>query len=252
MWPYRRRSSRQVLADLQFALRPVARPNPLVIMWRWRYELGLVTGLPAAMIILGRAVGAVWAVVILAALAHLIVLWPAARRLLVAQAWCVITAHRVRTGCAQAWIHSRNGKIPVVLITSRRPYGQSVWLWCRAGTSAEDFVVARRHLAAACWARAVYVTPDARFAHLVTLHVVRHPDWPLPEDPDGPGNGLAGPQTPPEPPAAGRRPWRLMARHGHHRLRGVTSGYYAAARVERDAQASSATSTAARPGHPAG
>ena len=203
MWPYRRRSSRQVLADLQFALRPVARPNPLVIVWRWRYELGLVTGLPAAMIILGRAVGAVWAVGILAALTHLIVLWPAARRLLVAQAWCVITAHRVRTGCAQAWIHSRNGKIPVVLITSRRSYGQSVWLWCRAGTSAEDFVVARRQLAAACWARAVHVTPDARFAHLVTLHVVRHPDWPLPEDPDGPGNGLAGPQTPPEPPAAG-------------------------------------------------
>ena len=186
MWPNRRRSSRQVLSDLQFALSSVARPNPLAILWRWRYELALLTGLPAVVIILMRAVGTIWAVVILAALAHLIVLWPAARRLLVDQAWCVITAHRVRTGCAQAWIHSRNGKIPVVLMTSRQPYGQSVWLWCRAGTSAEDFVVARDRIAAACWARAVYVTTDERFAHMVTLHVIRCPDWPLPDGPGGP------------------------------------------------------------------
>jgi len=211
MWPYRRRNSRRVLSDLQFALTSVARPNPLVIMWRWRYELGLVTGLPAAVIVLMRAVGAVWAVVILAALAHLIVLWPAARRSLVDQAWCVITAHRVRTGCAQAWIHSRNGKIPVVLITRSELYGQSVWLWCRAGTIAEDFVVARRRLAAACWARAVYVTTDQRFAHLVTLHVIRHPDWPLPDDSGGPGDGPADLSTPPEPPPAGAGgPWLAM------------------------------------------
>jgi hypothetical protein len=203
MWPYRRRSSRQVLSELQLALRSVARPNPLVIMWRWRYELGLVTGLPATVIILVRAAGTGWAVIILAALAHLIVLWPAARRLLAAQAWCVITAHRVRTGCAQAWIHSRNGKIPIVLLTRSQPYGQSIWLWCRAGTTAEDFVEARGQLAAACWARAVFVTPDERFAHLVTLHVIRHPDWPLPDDPGGPGDGPTDLQTPPQPPLAG-------------------------------------------------
>ena len=27
----------KVLADLQFVLNPVARPNPVVIAWRWRY-----------------------------------------------------------------------------------------------------------------------------------------------------------------------------------------------------------------------
>lgn len=203
MCPDRRRSNRQVLSELQLALRSVARPNPLVIMWRWRYELGLVTGMPAAVIILVRAAGIAWAVVILAALVHMIVLWPEARRLLVAKAWCVITAHRVRTGCAQAWIHSRNGKIPVVLMTRSQPYGQSVRLWCRAGTIAEDFVEARSRLAAACWARAVVVTPDERFAHLVTLHVIRHPDWPLPDDPGRPGDEPTDLQTPPQPPPAG-------------------------------------------------
>jgi hypothetical protein len=114
MRPYRPRSTREALASFQFALGTVARPSPFVIAWRWRYELGLTAGLPLAVIGLVHAVGAGWAIGVIAALAHAIVLWPAARRLLVAQAWCVITAHRVRTGCAQAWIHSRTGKIPIV------------------------------------------------------------------------------------------------------------------------------------------
>jgi hypothetical protein len=119
------------------------------------------------------AVGAAWAIGIIAALAHVIVLWPAARRILVAQARCVITAHRVRTGCAQAWIHSRTGKIPIVLVTRRQPFGERVTIWCRAGTSAEDFIAAQCQLAAACWARDVRAIPGERFAQMVTLEVVR-------------------------------------------------------------------------------
>ena len=173
MRPYRPRSTREALAPFQFALGTVARPNPFVIAWRWRYELGLTVGLPLAVIGLVHAVGAGWAIGIIAALAHVIVLWPAAWRLLVAQAWCVITAHRVRTGCAQAWIHSRTGKIPIVVVTRRQPFGERVTIWCRAGTSAEDFVAARRQLAAACWARDVRVILSGRFAHMLTLDVVR-------------------------------------------------------------------------------
>lgn len=214
MWPDRRsrpRNTRQALTHLQFALTSVARPNPLVIVWRWRYELGLLTGLPAAVTLLVQSVGTIYAVVVLAALAHLILLWPAARRLAVAQAWCVITAHRVRTGCAQAWIHSRNGKIPVVLLTRRRPYGESVLLWCRAGTSPEDFTLARRQLAAACWARDVRVTSSERFAHLVTLDVIRHADWPWPDGPAGPSDGPSGPQVPSEmPPTDSGNQWLLI------------------------------------------
>jgi hypothetical protein len=211
MGPYRSsrpRNPRRVLSHLQFTLTSVARPNPVVIVWRWRYELGLLIGVPAAVTLLMRSVGIIYAVVILAALVHLIVLWPPARRLVMAQAWCVITAHRVRTGCAQAWIHSRNGKIPVVLLTRHRPYGEGVLLWCRAGTSPEDFALARRQLAAACWARDVRLIPSERFAHLVQLDVIRQADWPWPDGPAGPSDGPSGPRVPPEmPPTESGNQW---------------------------------------------
>jgi len=77
---------------------------------------------------------------------------------------------------AQAWIHSRDGKMPFVLCTMRRPFGERVHLWCRAGTSAEDFVWARHLVAAACWAREVRVLRSERFVHLVALDVIRRAD----------------------------------------------------------------------------
>ena len=49
----RPRSTRQALAGLQYALGTVAPANPLVFAWRWRYELILGIGMPAALAVLG-------------------------------------------------------------------------------------------------------------------------------------------------------------------------------------------------------
>ena len=109
-------STRQARAALEYAIGTVARANPLVAAWRWRYELAAAAGLAAA-----------WAALVTAAAAaadsragrragpHR--LHPRGRRFLAARAWCIVTPHRVRTGCAQAWIHSRYGKLPIVLRT---------------------------------------------------------------------------------------------------------------------------------------
>ena len=222
MWPRSPRDpryNRNLLSRLQVVLTPVTRPNLLVVLWRWRYELGLLAAVPTALVMLAHAIGAGWTVLVTLAIVHLIVLWAPARRLVVAEAWCVITPHRVRTGCAQAWIHSRSGKIPVVLLTRRRPYGESVLLLCRAGTTPQDFFPARPLLAAACWARDVGVTPDENRAQLVTLHVIRRDGWLWPSDPAGPGEEPTGPHTPPGPPPAGSWPdgqWLLTGdRDGH-------------------------------------
>ena len=160
-------STRQALAGLQYALGTVAPPNPLVLFWRWRYEAILGIGIPVALIVLG---GIPVMLVTLAALAVPTVaalFWVPARRYLIARAWCIITPHRVRTGCAQAWIHSRYGKIPIILLTTRQPFGERVHLWCRAGTSAIDFTSARVLLMAACWASDIHVTSSLRYPQLI-------------------------------------------------------------------------------------
>ena len=159
----RPRSTRQALAGLQYALGTVAPPNPLVLCWRWRYELILGIGLPVALIVLGGIPVMLATLAALTVLAGAALLWAPARRHLIARAWCIITPHRVRVGCAQAWIHSRCGKIPIVLLTTRQPFGERVHLWCRAGTSAIDFTSARLLLMTACWARDIRVTGNERF-----------------------------------------------------------------------------------------
>lgn len=196
----RPRNTREALAGLQYAFSTVAPANPFVFAWRWRYELILGIALPAALIVLGGIPVMLGTLAAMAALAGAALLWPTARRYLLARLWCVITPHRVRVGCAQAWIHSRRGKIPIVLLTTRQPFGERVHLWCRAGTSAMDFTTALPLLIAACWARDIRVNANQRFAQLITLDVIRH----LPPSQSGDTElgqrtrHVPAPRTPPE------------------------------------------------------
>lgn len=169
-------SETETVARLPTMLNTVARYSPLVWPWRWRYELGLCIGVTLGVISLTWAFGARGLAVAAAAagaLVGIIYLWPAARRYAVARAWCIITAHRVRVGCSQALICSRSGKLPIVLWTSRQPFGERVLVWCHAGVSADDFVSARTVLTAACWAQDVRVYVDTHHTQVVTLDVIR-------------------------------------------------------------------------------
>jgi hypothetical protein len=165
-------STREARAALGYAIGTVSRANPVVATWRWRYELVVAAALAAAWIALGTAAAAVLTGGLAAALA-LTACFPRGRRFLAARAWCIVTAHRVRTGCAQAWIHTRYGKLPFILWTRSRPSGERVYLWCRAGTTAADFSSARELLAAACMAKDIKVSRHVRYAHLIALDVIR-------------------------------------------------------------------------------
>ena len=170
----RRTRRGELLNELQRDLRPVAPPNILVLMWRWRWELAIFLGIPAGLVLLGTYLGWPWSIAVIG-MAAVALAWPENRRWLVAHIRCVITAHRVRTGCAQAWIQTRSGKLPIILLTKPQPYGERVYIWCRAGISREDFEAAREILRTACWASDMYITASTRYSHIVILDLMRNP-----------------------------------------------------------------------------
>jgi hypothetical protein len=175
----------------------VATPNPLVVAWRWRYELILVAGLTAGLTAAVSSFGLVPTIVAVVVTALTILCWPTARQFAADRAWCIITPHRVRLGCAEGLIYSSRGKIPIILWTAHRPFGERVLLWCRAGTSLDDFISAHAALTAACWAQDVAVYSDTQHAQLVTLEVIRRATNPISDDEGGrygdPGGSPAWP-----------------------------------------------------------
>jgi hypothetical protein len=175
-------STRQARAGLEYALSTVSKPNPLVLAWRWRYEIGGAVAITVVALVATAAIGLWQTIAVAAGLVIAIAVIPESRRIAIARAWCIITQHRVRTGCAQAWIHSRTGRLPFIVLTTCEPFGERVRLWCRAGISVADFEAARHLLASACWAQDVIVTSSAKHSQLVTLDVIRRSPRGLPPD----------------------------------------------------------------------
>src|SRR5205807_3880364 len=151
-------------------------------------ELALIAGLPLAALAIGSTLGLAWLIAVAAtglALLTAAMLWRPSRQRVIARAWCVMTPHRVRTGCKHAWIQTRDGRLPVVLYTVPAHFGERVWLWCRAGITAGDLEAARDVLRSACWASDVRVVVNDRRSHIVVLEVIRRappageaPGWP--------------------------------------------------------------------------
>ena len=173
--------TKQGQTDLIYLRRPVIGVafNPLVAAWRWRYEIALVSGLSAALTAATISFGAWPTIAVVIGITLTMFCWPTARRFAVGRAWCIITPHRVRAGCTHGLIHTRRGKIPVILWVSSQAFGERVLLWCRAGTSVDDFVSARPVLTAACWALDVAIFVDIDHRQLVALDVIRRPAYEL-------------------------------------------------------------------------
>lgn len=169
----------------------VAPPSLVLAAWRWRYEIALVSGLTAGLAAAVSSFGGVPTIIVVIVVALTILCWPPARRLATDRAWCIITPHRVRVGCVEGLIYSSRGKIPVILWTSHQASGERVSLYCRAGTTADDFVSARTVLATACWAQDIAIFIDPRHTQLVILNVIRQRSVDLPEDLKG--NRAPGP-----------------------------------------------------------
>jgi hypothetical protein len=171
------RNDPSLISSLKTAVRQVHRPGPIGLAWNWRFELAIIAGVTGISIAITGSVGLVGLAAVsgagLAAGAALLC-WPPARKRIIARAWCLITPHRIRADCVNAWVQTRRGRWPIIWSATPTDYGERVRLWRPAGITAGDLIGASEVLAAACWAAEVRVTVDARHAHLVTLAVIRN------------------------------------------------------------------------------
>jgi hypothetical protein len=166
-----RRQDRDQIAALALELSRPHRANPVLAVYRWRYELSAALLVPLALVELGRAIGPGWLVVLLAGLASTVWYWPAARRFAAARVRSVIVQHRLRTAFARARVCTLEGRLPAILWATPRDRRIRVVLACPAGVGVDRILAQRELLAAACFATGVDVARHPRFAHLVELTV---------------------------------------------------------------------------------
>lgn len=144
------------------------------VAWRWRTELAILTALAAALWQLATLITITWAAIALAALTAALTTIPATRRFISRRFWCVLGRHRLQRLCYEARLHTRSGRIPLVLWTRPTKVGERAHILCRAGVCAEDFEAHIGELRAACYARDARVTRNRRWSQLVTIDIIRH------------------------------------------------------------------------------
>ena len=141
--------------------------------WRWRTELLTLGSLLAVLYWLTRQVTIDWAAVLLAAAVGIVFAVPWSRRFTVRRFWCVLARHRFHRLCWEARLHTRAGRLPVVLWTRPTKVGERLTVWCRAGICADDFIAHVGELAAACYAREARITRNTSWSQIVTVNIIR-------------------------------------------------------------------------------
>jgi hypothetical protein len=143
------------------------------VIWRFRTELAvLLTGI-AGVWELAKTVTAAWLMVILIMTATAATVLPWARRFIIRRAWCVLSRHRIQKVCFETRMHTRSGRLPLILRIHPTKVGERALIWCRAGICAADFEAHVPEIAAACYARQARVEGNRRWAQLVQLDIVR-------------------------------------------------------------------------------
>jgi len=173
------------------------------VAWRWRTELAILLALTAALWRLTLLLTIIRAAIALGALLLLLLAVPVTRRFITRRFWCVLARHRIQRLCYEARLHTRTGRLPLVLWTRPTKVGERARVLCRAGICAEDFEAHIGELRAACFARDARVTRNPRWSHLVTIDIIRRDTLAASRSVPSPLQAL-GPPRPGLPPKAAR------------------------------------------------
>jgi len=139
----------------------------------WRTELTLLAAAAAALWRLTLLITITGAAITIGGLVLVMLIVPVTRRFLTRRFWCVLGRHRLQRLCYEARLHTRAGRIPLVLWIRPTKVGERARVLCRAGICADDFTAHAPEIAAACYAREARVTHNPRWSHLVTIDVIR-------------------------------------------------------------------------------
>ena len=152
--------------------RPSRAPWPSTLIWRWRWELGILAGV--ALLAWGSwlATGA-WVLVIAPIVVSALTLIPPVLGLLRRRGSAIAVQHRIRVGCSETGLYGPRGALPAILWTRVIPHGERVYLWSSPAVTAERFHAERKPLAAACRSRSLRVGKHPRFARVIVLDVIR-------------------------------------------------------------------------------
>lgn len=149
------------------------RHSAIGTLWRYRTELLIPPILIDCVKVLSLALPMFLAVVAVAAAITVVMVLPWTRRRVISRAWCVMSRHRIQRVCYETRMHTRSGRLPLVLRITPTEVGERALIWCRAGICAEDFEAHAGEIAAACYARQARISVSKRRAQLVTLDIVR-------------------------------------------------------------------------------
>ena len=144
------------------------------IAWRWRTELTLTAALLAGYLRLAVAITALWALLTVAALITATLVIPPSRRFCKRRAWCLISRHRLQRVCYEGRLHTRAGRLPLILWIRPTKVGERAHVLCRAGICADDFDACKAEIGAGCYAREARVIRSKKWSHLVTIDIIRH------------------------------------------------------------------------------
>jgi hypothetical protein len=150
--------------------RPLAAAGSI---WRWRTEFTVSASLTGWISWMTHVITVTWAVVVVTGTAGILALVPYTRRCATGRFWCLVTRHRLQKLCWEARLHTRTGRLPLILRIRPTEVGERAQVWCRAGICAEDFEAHTEEIRSACYARDARVARNKRHSQLITIDVIR-------------------------------------------------------------------------------
>ena len=163
------RSNPYVLDELMLS----AHHSAIGVLWRFRTELLLLASIATSVGALSQAVSVATTAAVVATIISIVMAVPWTRRWVIRRAWCVLCRHRIHRVCYETRMHTRSGRLPLILRIHPTRVGERALIWCRAGICAEDFEAHTGEIAAACYAREVRVERSAARAQIVRVDIVR-------------------------------------------------------------------------------